>query len=240
MKWKEIPNTDGLYLVSDTGKVFSVRTNKILKTGFRDGYEHIELNINGKAKKHYIHRLVAEAFIPNPNDYPVINHKDENPANNCADNLEWCTQKYNVNYGNCIEKRKQNRKPKNTEDYVNSVKVYQFDLDGNFIAEYGSGNEAGRATGLRGSSITRAAKGDRRQYAGYYWSTEKEFSFQREIKSILRKGALLKCDESGNVVKRYETPQELKADGYNQIQVNRVCRGERKTYKGYTWKHEGE
>ena len=238
MKWKEIKGTDGLYLISDTGKVFSVRTNKVLKTGYRVGYEHVELNINGKAKKHYVHRLVAEAFIPNPNGYDVVNHKDENPANNRADNLEWCTQKYNVNYGNCIEKRRRNRKPKASGDYANSIKVYQFDLDGNFIAEYGSVAEAGRAIGKHPCCIHKVIDGIMKSYEGYYWNTEKKFDYNPEHKRVFKKGAILKLDDSGNVVERYTDVRKLEADGYRQISVNRVCRGERKTYKGFSWKHE--
>ena len=63
------------------------------------GYLHIKLFMNGKPKMYKVHRLVAQAFIPNPNNYPQVNHKDENKANNCVSNLEWCTNEYNHNYG---------------------------------------------------------------------------------------------------------------------------------------------
>lgn len=240
MRWKEIENTNGFYLISDTGKVFSARTGRILKTGFRDGYEHVELNIGGKPKKHYVHRLVAQAFVPNPNGYDVVNHKDENPANNHADNLEWCTQRYNVNYGNCIAKRKANRKPKASGDYPSSRKVYQFDLDGNFIAEYGSAAEAGRAVGCDSNCIFKVVNGVMKKYAGYYWNTEKIFDYNPEHKRVFKKGAILKLDDAGNVIERYTDVRKLEADGYRQISVNRVCRGERNTYKGFHWRHEGE
>lgn len=240
MRWKEIDGTNGLYLISDTGKVFSVRTNKVLKTGFRVGYEHVELNIDGVAEKHYIHRLVAQAFIPNPNGYDIVNHKDENPANNNVENLEWCTQKYNVNYGNCISKRIANRKPKASGDHPQSIKVYQFDLDGNFIAEYGSVAEAGRAIGKHPCCIRKVMDGIMKSYEGYYWSAEKVFAYNPEHKRVFKKGAILKLDDSGNVIERYTDVRKLEADGFRQISVNRVCRGERKTYKGFHWKHEGE
>lgn len=153
MRWKEIPNTNGLYLISDDGKVFSVRSNRLLTLGLSSaGYWRAELNINGKAQKYGVHRLVAEAFIPNPNNYPVVNHKDENPKNNTVDNLEWCTYKYNSNYGNRAEKFKSKVKPKRGEENAYSKRVYQFDIDGNYIGEYGSINEAGRI--LQMSSIT--------------------------------------------------------------------------------------
>lgn len=64
-----------------------------------NGYLHVLLCKNGKYITHNVHRLVAETFIPNPDNLPEINHKDENKENNCVDNLEWCTRKYNMNYG---------------------------------------------------------------------------------------------------------------------------------------------
>ena len=73
-------------------------------SGSRTKYKRVNLCINGVGHKKTIHRLVAEAFIPNPNNYPCINHKDENKENNNANNLEWCTYKYNSNYGTCRER----------------------------------------------------------------------------------------------------------------------------------------
>lgn len=109
--WKDIKNYEGCYQISNLGRVRSltrkvktfngVRTSKgqllkPLKTN--TGYYRVDLKQNQKDKYMSIHRLVAEAFIPNPNNYPCVNHKDNNPQNNCVDNLEWCTQSYNVKY----------------------------------------------------------------------------------------------------------------------------------------------
>lgn len=108
--WREIPNYEGLYQVSNTGRVRSLnyrRTgkSKVMKPSTDElGYKRIDLCKNGKHKLHYIHRVVALAFIPNPNNYPIINHKDENPSNNYYKNLEWCTYEYNNNYGTKREK----------------------------------------------------------------------------------------------------------------------------------------
>ena len=237
--WKEIPNTDGLYLISEDGKVFSTRSNRILKNQqLGNGYWRIELNIDGKYERRFIHRLVAEAFIPNPNNYPCVNHKDENPSNNHVSNLEWCTHKYNMNYGTRTARMNAHRVIPKGADNPQSIRVYQFSLDGEFLAEYGSCGEAGRETGLRSSSIARAVNGSRKQYAGYYWSDKKEFEYSNVRDQRFKKGAILKCDMEGNVLKQYNSSLQLKSDGYNQIHVNRVCRGERKSYKGFTWKHE--
>ena len=104
--WKDIVGYEGLYQVSNFGRVKNVNKNIIKKpTELSKGYLRIGLNKHGKAKKIYSHRLVAQAFIPNPNNLPCVNHKDCNPKNNCVDNLEWCTHKENNSYKNHHLKR---------------------------------------------------------------------------------------------------------------------------------------
>ena len=99
--WRDCKGYEGKYQVSNQGRVWSVKNQKYLKLGIdKDGYCGVVLYAkNGKAKDEKVHRLVALAFLPNPDKLPQVNHKDENPSNNCVDNLEWCTNKYNVNYG---------------------------------------------------------------------------------------------------------------------------------------------
>ena len=104
-KWKDIPGYEGLYQVSNIGEVKSLnykRTGKshLLKQAKdRDGYFKVILVKDKKHKNKSVHRLVAETFLDNPGNLPQVNHKDENPGNNLVTNLEWCTAKYNVNYG---------------------------------------------------------------------------------------------------------------------------------------------
>ena len=115
-----------------------------------------------------VHRLVAEAFIPNPSNFSVINHKDENPANNAVDNLEWCTQRYNMNYGTCRAKISTKLKGK----FVNgpsSKAVLQYDKSGNFVSEWPSAREAERQTGFSCRHISKCCLGKRKSAYGYVW-----------------------------------------------------------------------
>ena len=97
--WKEIKDFPN-YLISDKGEVYSLYTNKYLSSKITEyGYLVVNLTHNGINKSKRVHRLVAEAFIPNPDNLPEINHKDENKLNNNVDNLEWCNRTYNNNYG---------------------------------------------------------------------------------------------------------------------------------------------
>lgn len=119
-EWRDIEGYEGLYQISNLGRVKSLERidgnnhpvkEKIIKPYKTiGGYIQICLWKNGKVKHFQIHRLVAQAFIPNPNNLPECNHKDENPLNNCADNIEWCDHKYNINYGTRTEKASEKMK----------------------------------------------------------------------------------------------------------------------------------
>lgn len=115
--WKPIKGYEGLYEVSNLGRVRSldrcvvyangqvhIHRGKILRPGISNGYMQVHLCKCGDMKQPLVHRLVADAFIPNPENLPQVNHKDENPSNNEVSNLEWCTSEYNINYGTRKEK----------------------------------------------------------------------------------------------------------------------------------------
>jgi len=172
--WKDIVGYEGLYQVSNLGRVKSLERTinhktcygglyhvkgRILKSKLeKDGYYRIGLSKN-KIKKYYrINRLVAETFIPNPNNYPVVNHKDENKLNNRVDNLEWCSIKYNINYGTGIARRTK----------TISIKINQYDLNDNFIKTWNSINEAVRFYNGN-TQICQCCKGKRKYASGYKW-----------------------------------------------------------------------
>jgi len=166
-------------MVSTDGRIKSLITNKILKGNGNNGYLSVELFKNGISKRLLIHRIVAETFILNPLNLPIVNHKDENKHNNCVDNLEWCDQKYNANYGNAQLKKVQNRKI--TDNVRNAARVnaltrcicvLQFSKNGVFIKKYKSAMEAHRELNINPSHITETCKNKRKSAGGYVWRYE--------------------------------------------------------------------
>lgn len=149
------------YLVNENGEVFSVKRNIYLKPNIVKGYAYVMLYKNGKGYHKRVHRLVADAFIPNPYNYEYINHKDEDKLNNCKENLEWCNSSYNNSYGTkAVRARKKTGK-----------KVYQFDMNGEFIKEWDSCRLAESELGLP-HYISACARGERESCGGFLWRYE--------------------------------------------------------------------
>ena len=149
---KDIVGYEGEYAITRDGNVWSYKSNKFLKPGLiRDGYHQVNLCKNGKKKHYLIHRLVAEAFIPNPDNLPQVNHKDEDKSNNCVDNLEWCSAKYNANYGTRTERI--------------SKPVYCEELN----RVFDGARQAARELGLDNSNIIKCCKGKLKTVGGYHW-----------------------------------------------------------------------
>ena len=123
------------------------------------GYAHVTLNKKGIKKTFSIHKLVGTMFIENPNNYPVINHRDENKKNNVATNLEWCEYSYNTRYGTGIERSIKDK----------CKKVVQYDLKGNYIETYKSMAEASKKTKIYKTGICRCCKNIRQSAGGYIW-----------------------------------------------------------------------
>lgn len=160
-EWRFVPAYEGLYMVSNKGRVINCRTGKILKPGKdKDGYLQVHIFKDGKSKRFYVHRLVALAFIPNPENLPCVNHKDENKQNNCVENLEWCTNKYNLEYSGIIEKFQK----AGTESIKTPIEVYK---NGELVGVFCSQIEAARQLGLDKGNIGKVLKGKYSQTGGY-------------------------------------------------------------------------
>ena len=166
-QWKDIPNYEGLYQISNLGRVKSFRHSTkhrwedeyIIKPSIaNNGYYQVTLYNNTVRHKFLVHRLVAQAFIPNPNEYPQVNHKDENRLNNSADNLEWCTAEYNNAYGTARLRQ---------IDTV-SIPVEQLTYDGKVIAIYRSTRIASELLGIKRGTL-KSAIDKHSQFKGYYW-----------------------------------------------------------------------
>ena len=173
--WKSINDFEGFYEVSNFGRVRSIDRyvngngitcnfqfvkGKILHP-VKDklGYFRVMLRKNRKYKVFLVHRLVANAFIENAKKLPYINHKDENPSNNCVDNLEWCSAQYNVTYGNC--------QAKITKYKIRSV--IQYDKNMNFIKEWDSLKAAADFINVAQQNISACCRNRRKACGGFIW-----------------------------------------------------------------------
>ncbi len=165
-QWREVVGYEGLYLVSDEGEVYSlprvlnngrgsfVRRGQMLKPGKRGRYgvlyKFVVLSDGEKTRQLSVHRLVADAFVPNPSGFDVVNHIDRNSLNNRADNLEWCTQQYNNEYGH--------NRP-----------VCQYTLDGELVARYKNIVSASKITHISRTAINNALTGWSKTAGRYIW-----------------------------------------------------------------------
>ena len=161
--WCPIKGYEGLYEVSDQGRVRSIKFGKerILKPG-RNTCCYLQVNLckNGEKKKNLlVHRLVAQTFIPNPDNLPEVNHKDEDKDNNSVQNLEWCDRKYNINYGN--------------RNQMVSIKlsqpILQYTKSGEFVREWKSTYDVERNLGYFHNSISYCCNGKLKSAYGYVW-----------------------------------------------------------------------
>ena len=155
--WKDCKGYEGKYQVSNQGRIWSVKSQKYLKPWLNSsGYWAVQLMApNGKRKGELVHRLVALAFIDNPNNLPQVNHKDENKQNCNVDNLEWCDTKYNLNYGTRNLRASQS----------NSIQVYCVELD----RVFNSITEAQEILHINKQNIVAVCKGRRKTCGGYHW-----------------------------------------------------------------------
>lgn len=167
-QWKDIEGFEGLYQISNTGKVKSFKKSTKLgspseyiltPTTAENGYANVTLYRSGKKRKFLVHRLVANAFIPNPNNFPQINHRDEDKLNNNVENLEWCTAKYNNKYGTASIRAA----------ITKGRKVEQYLPTGEHLATYTCVSVASKITGVKPYSIKDCCCGKSATGGGYLW-----------------------------------------------------------------------
>ena len=189
--WKDIKGYEGLYQVSNLGRIKSVERKKqnhsklqIVPEKIKQAHqqygkyknEYLVVNLykNNKGKNVFVHRLVAEAFLDNFSKELEVNHKDGNKQNNTIDNLEMLTRSENIKHSYEVLGRKRNKALLGVIGYQNktSKETGQYDVNGNLIKKYGSANQASIETGICYVSIKRVCRGEQSQAGGYIWKYE--------------------------------------------------------------------
>jgi len=246
--WKPIKGYEGYYEVSNFGNIRSIdrlvpflhysvhRKGRMMRLHtHRKGYLEVHLCKNGKERIFKVHRLVALAFIPNPLKLPQINHKDENPANNSVDNLEWCDNSYNINYG---------ERNKRLSEKVGK-KIYQYKSNGTLVGSYSSIRAAALKTGLKYSSIRSAALGigHSKSAGGYIWVLSTDFNNldckleEYKVSRSKQYKPLLCKDSCGNVIGFYKSLSEAhRATGLAKSTIMRYVHSKVKSPCGF-WEH---
>lgn len=229
--WKDVLGYEGRYLISNMGNVVSKERigkngakidKKVMKKSMLRNYLSVNLRNEKWQKRVHIHRLVAEAFIPNPNNLPQVNHIDENKLNNCVENLEWCTVRQNVTHNDLHIKRWIKK----------SMAVLQCKENGEIVKEYYNAAHAARETGISRPAITNRCLGKiNKPIGGYYWKYKnKEDKF---IKPILQ------FEINGSFVKRFSSISEAAKNlNVSSASIANCCKGIQKTSHGYIWKYE--
>ena len=239
--WKDIKGYEGKYQVSNKGRIKSLSRAIPHLEGFRviperimvqhvsstTGYYMVHLCKDKKYEWMLTHRIVAMTFIPNPNNLPFVNHKDEIKTNNSVENLEWCTPEYNINYSNVREKQ---------IDAI-SKEVEQYDFDGKFIKRYKNCYEAGRILNVHPSSIRRCCTGEIGSTRGFIWKYTNEEKKKNTRPRIRR---VCQLDLDGNLIKIWNSVKEA-ADSLQcgNAGIIHCCKGDRnqKTCKNYKWEY---
>lgn len=238
--WKDIKGYEGLYQVSNFGRVKSLeRTVNNYPRGTRRlpekirlgvvnkslGYRMLALAKDGKPKSFFVHRLVADAFLENPDSLPMVNHKDEDKTNNNVNNLEWCTAKYNMSYSNVFGSAKNK----------NSKPVCQYDYDGNLIKEYASSHDAAEAMGVESYCISYCCQGKIGSVKGFLWKYA-DVNYVKSKVTGVRSRRIEQKDMTGKVLKIWDSITEAAdATGSNRSLIGRCCHGFRKSTNGYQW-----
>lgn len=172
--WKDIEGYEGIYQVSNLGNVKSLNyvrmgIEKVLKPKKHNkGYLQVQLTAK-KDKTFTIHRLVAKAFIPNPDNLPLINHKDENKQNNRAENLEWCNYSYNSMYSRKLHPERAKR-----SFILGDLKINQYSKEGELLKTWDNSRQIFVETKMSDWAISECCRGNRKSAYGYIWQYANE------------------------------------------------------------------
>lgn len=232
--WKKviIEGQETNYSVSDTGEVRNDIRNTLLQQGNEYEYKMVGIALgNGVSKRCRVHRLVAQAFIPNPENKPFVNHIDGNRANNNVDNLEWVTASENALHAHKTGLvGQQQTRP-----------VCQYNLEGKLVMVYNSIAEAVESTGCLQSKITDVCQGNRKTTGDYQWRYYDAGldELPPVQKRVTAKKKVAQYDKEGNFIAQYDSFREAaRAVNGTQSAISRICSGTPglHTHKGFVWK----
>lgn len=258
-RWKDIEGYEGFYQISDYGRVKSLkkpnRKNQFVEERImvihpnKNGYSILHFSMNGYHYRKSIHRLVALAFLDNPNNHPFVLHKKavRDGGSNHYSNLYWGTQKDNMN-----DRKRENKYIVSTETIEKIIEqsskpVNQYNLDGSFVRTWKSSVEASKVLNIDDSSIRKVCNGFKKSAGNYQWKT-----YNGEICNIepyeRTKGKYnFKCKQivqlkkDGTFVRIWSSVKDIHETLHLRTEsIYRVCRGERKTYNGYVWRYYEE
>ena len=216
------------YSVSTEGEVRKDTTNYILSQSSQQDYKFVGLIINGKQKRMRVHRMVALAFIDNPDNKPYVNHINGNRSDNNVENLEWVTPSENTQHAVDTGLFKSGR----------ARAVVQYNLNGEQMATFESASEAARQTGGSQSKITMCCRRQRDSANDYQWRYYDDIQDVQKIeKKFITGKKVAQCDEEGNILKIYPSFKEAaRAVNGTSSAISRVCSGINIRHKGYKWK----
>lgn len=248
-QFKWIKGFEGIYKVSNFGRIISVdrkdRFNRQvggeLKQAKAKGYFFVGLYKNGKGVQRYVHRLVAEAFIPNPENKPCVDHIDTNKENNHVSNLRWVTYKENMNNPLTREWVADHPQDPNKKRGINnpySIRVAMYDMDMNFICTFDSLSAAGRGIGVTDGSIHKVCVGERSHCGGWIFRyVDCEHFVMPKRKTVYKGIPVIQMDLDGNFISEYESAKAAaEALGICAPNISKACHGVKNPYKGYRWR----
>lgn len=250
--WRDVKDFEGLYQVSNLGRVRSL--DKVVRRPdggsypikgrimgqfeLRGHYLQVHLSKDGKKKDMKVHRLVAMAFIPNPDNLPQINHKDYNRQNNRLENLEWCDAKYNSNYSAC---HRHKTLPRGKDNKL-AKPIDMFDMQGNYKRSFYGAAEACRETGIGFSAICSCLRNEQFSAGGHLWklsSEDKDMkAYARKIiaESKSTKKAIAQIKD-GIVIRTFSNIREaFLQTGIQRAGILHCARGRFSQAGGYQWK----